>query len=254
VPNTRGGYRQEVAFYTQWLKQLIEKRFEELLREHEQKNTDVHGVSSPYYIAKTSREDQLPSWIDLPDKPFSTLGAEFTVSNGELQIASISRSKISDFWSTPFWDNIPDKPSQYPPEPHASSHAHGGTDELDLSGYLGNDLSWDATNRKINVNVDGVSIIHNATDNWIEIGSTIPKAITVQGTLTINKSVPDLRLSGTEANAKTLVLRENAGVFEFYSETDGAVWAKISEVGIDNSDKLDGYHIDEILGLVMALA
>src|SRR5690606_28703068 len=29
----------------------------------------THGVQSPYYTAKTSRSDQLPSWNDIPDKP-----------------------------------------------------------------------------------------------------------------------------------------------------------------------------------------
>lgn len=29
-----------------------------------------------------------------------------------------TRSDVTDFWSSPFWDNIPDKPSTYPPEAH----------------------------------------------------------------------------------------------------------------------------------------
>jgi len=36
----------------------------------------------------------------------------------DAKVSSISRSKITDFWNTPFWDNIPDKPSVFPPEPH----------------------------------------------------------------------------------------------------------------------------------------
>ena len=106
-----------------------------------------------------------PFWANIPDKPFSTLGSEFSVSNGKLQIAgidaskivsgrlplsrlptspeanrflvvrtangdpvydilteadipSISRSKIYDLFSSPFWDNIPDKPAEFPPQPH----------------------------------------------------------------------------------------------------------------------------------------
>ncbi|RLG82355.1 MAG: hypothetical protein DRO40_07940 [Thermoprotei archaeon] len=31
---------------------------------------------------------------------------------------TISRSRVRDLFSSPFWDNIPDKPSVYPPEPH----------------------------------------------------------------------------------------------------------------------------------------
>ena len=95
-----------------------------------------------------------PFWDNIPDKPFDTLGTEFTVSDGALEIAGIDankitsgvldvaripnldaskitsgvfdvaripnlpRSKITDFFSSPFWDNIPDKPSTFPPEPH----------------------------------------------------------------------------------------------------------------------------------------
>jgi hypothetical protein len=35
-----------------------------------------------------------------------------------LQNVSASRSIISDFWSSPFWNNIPDKPSTFPPSTH----------------------------------------------------------------------------------------------------------------------------------------
>jgi len=48
------------------------------------------------------------------------------------RIPDIPRGKVPDFWDTPFWDNIPDKPSVYPPELHASLHGLGGIDELSL--------------------------------------------------------------------------------------------------------------------------
>ena len=41
-----------------------------------------------------------------------------------------SRSDITDFFNAPFWNNIPDKPSAFPPEAHASSHAPGGSDSV----------------------------------------------------------------------------------------------------------------------------
>jgi len=34
------------------------------------------------------------------------------------RIPSLTRSKISDFFSSPFWGNIPDKPSTFPPSAH----------------------------------------------------------------------------------------------------------------------------------------
>jgi len=34
------------------------------------------------------------------------------------RIPDLPRGKITDFFSSPFWENIPDKPTTYPPEPH----------------------------------------------------------------------------------------------------------------------------------------
>jgi hypothetical protein len=42
----------------------------------------------------------------------------------------LSRSQVSDFFSSPFWDQIPDKPSSYPPSAHASTHQTGGSDPI----------------------------------------------------------------------------------------------------------------------------
>ena len=51
-----------------------------------------------------------------------------------------TRSDITDFWSSPFWDNIPDKPSVFPPESHGSSHNIGGSDEIPDLATLRNDF------------------------------------------------------------------------------------------------------------------
>jgi len=37
-----------------------------------------------------------PAWDDITNKPFNTLGSEFTVSAGELQVASVNFNKISN--------------------------------------------------------------------------------------------------------------------------------------------------------------
>jgi hypothetical protein len=51
-------------------------------------------------------------------------------SGGADALSDLSRSMLTDFFVSPFWDNIPDKPSSYPPSAHASSHASGGADAL----------------------------------------------------------------------------------------------------------------------------
>jgi len=43
---------------------------------------------------------------------------------GIRRLSDLSRSKITDFFASPFWDNIPDKPSTFPP----SSHTHSPSD------------------------------------------------------------------------------------------------------------------------------
>ncbi|MBW2674109.1 MAG: hypothetical protein JRD89_11960 [Deltaproteobacteria bacterium] len=44
-------------------------------------------------------------------------------------VGEISRDSIIDFWNTPFWDNIPDKPSTFPPD----WHTHSIADITDIS-------------------------------------------------------------------------------------------------------------------------
>ncbi|MEM3391879.1 MAG: hypothetical protein QW487_00025 [Candidatus Bathyarchaeia archaeon] len=46
------------------------------------------------------------------------------------KIPDLTRSKITDFFYSPFWANIPDKPSSFTPSAHQSSHRSGGSDAL----------------------------------------------------------------------------------------------------------------------------
>jgi len=118
------------------------------LNAHVNTNEGIHGLGAGEYIAKTSRPDQLPSWNDIPDKPsqfnpephgsrhniggsdeipdLATLRSDFDThaSNPSAHhTKTTSRNEITDFWNSPFWDNIPDKPSQFPPEPHTHSRS-----------------------------------------------------------------------------------------------------------------------------------
>jgi len=40
------------------------------------------------------------------------------------------RSDIPDLFSSPFWSEIPDKPSSFTPSPHSETHRKGGSDEV----------------------------------------------------------------------------------------------------------------------------
>jgi len=58
------------------------------------------------------------------------------------RIPNLSRSKITDFFSSPFWSNIPDKPSSFTPSTHASTHESGGSDTINhdnLAGFVANE-------------------------------------------------------------------------------------------------------------------
>ena len=73
-----------------------------------------------------------PFWNNIPDKPstfppsphthYRSDIVDFAHTHYRSDIVDFAhthtRSEITDFWSTPFWNNIPDKPSTFPPSPH----------------------------------------------------------------------------------------------------------------------------------------
>jgi hypothetical protein len=77
------------------------------------------------------------------------------------RIPDLSRSKITDFFSAPFWDNIPDKPSTFPP----SAHTHSVSDvTFDGSVTPTADNTYDlgsSTNRWKDLHISGVGYVYS---------------------------------------------------------------------------------------------
>ena len=77
----------------------------------------THGVESPYYLAKTSRSDQLPSWDDIPDKPSEFYPTRHNHDAGDVvsgvfnpaRIPNLPASKITTGQLHP--DRIPNLPA-----------------------------------------------------------------------------------------------------------------------------------------------
>jgi hypothetical protein len=100
-------------------------------------------------------------------------------------LSGLSRSQVSDFFSSPFWDNIPDKPSAFPPSAHAPTHQTGGDDpitSLDAGVITSGTLSLDrippippSKLDAVDAPADGEVPSYNATAGkfeWIAAGLT----------------------------------------------------------------------------------
>jgi len=109
----RGDWKEDPAVN---LQVLSEAATHEDISYHALSKT-THGVQSPYYIAKTSRSDQLPSWNDIPDKPTTfPVGphqhSAQDIISGQLppeRIGNLPASKITSGQFSP--DLIPNLPA-----------------------------------------------------------------------------------------------------------------------------------------------
>jgi len=172
----------------------------------------THGVSGSYYIAKTSRSDQLPAWGDVQGKPSSytpsahasshrtgggdaiaptDIGAasstDLTNHGNSKQTHGVSGSyyiaKTSRSDQLPAWSDVQGKPSSYTPSAHASTHKTGGTDVL--------------TPADIGA---AVNVVYTATiqaANWSGSEAPFSQSVSVSGILSTDTPIIDVVMSGT---------------------------------------------------------
>lgn len=88
----RGDWKEDPAVN---LQTLAEAATHEDISYHALSKT-THGVQSPYYIAKTSRSDQLPSWRDIPDKPTEFPPAGHNHDAGDVVSGVLNLARIPD--------------------------------------------------------------------------------------------------------------------------------------------------------------
>ena len=137
---------------------------------HKESTTD--HVPSGKYICATSRSDQAPSWNDIPDKPSAFPPEAHTHSIKDIEdivnITELRRDTSANrptagvegriFFETDTkrilfdngstwiqlgvatWDKLENKPSQFPPEPHGTTHNIGASDEIPDLKTLRNDF------------------------------------------------------------------------------------------------------------------
>jgi len=93
-----------------------------------------------------------------------------TVVEQKVETHKHVRNDILDLFSTPFWSNIPDRPSTFPPSAHANTHQSGGSDaltgNLDANARVGvmNAGTLVGTRRRVNF-VAGANVSLNVADD-----------------------------------------------------------------------------------------
>ena len=128
-----------------------------------------------------------------------------------------TRSEVTDFWSTPFWSNIPDKPSTYPPE----DHTHPASD-VTSGTFSGGSFTFQD---------DSLSVVFrdNAGSNKVEItvsslgtASVSAKAFII-GSYSLNQLDADNKVPyATQADDSDKVDGYDASAFAMASHTHDA--------------------------------
>jgi len=86
------------------------------------------------------------------------------------RIPDLTRSKITDFFTSPFWDNIPDKPSTFPPEAHADTHKDGGSDEVIGVLKTGTTLPTTGQAGQFFLKTDTLEFYYHDGTSWVKVG------------------------------------------------------------------------------------
>jgi len=176
----------------------------------------------------------------IPNIDWSRISGNFPRDISDLISSAFSRSWISDFFSSPFWDNIPDKPSAFPPEAH--SHDAGDI----TSGTLTRPFKITSGDNFINsygLCIGGTS--RRTSGEGLELyGGTSSAILSVQD----GNGRIQLKWNATRGTGETfLVGGENAGMWEFDPASPGADLFRIKYASGSGKNAGDSISWEDIL-------
>jgi len=173
------------------------------------------------------------------------------------RIPDLSRSKITDFFSSPFWDNIPDKPSYFPSKASLFTVDADIIPDSDNTRSLGSEsVKW-ANIHAVNVYANGLNIKGDALFYFNRIRRAIGWPVQYDGR-TVSFIIPGLRDVLYCAIDRGLSVTVNRGpdsgdladMFRFASKTqnDGAIWNDVSDTNpVQIEIDVGNAHIDVIV-------
>jgi len=129
-----------------------------------------------YEIRVGSTIRVLPDKIIFPDLSVQTRSADNIVAEHEAKVTGIHGVGSSYICKTsrsdqlPSWDDIPDKPSSFPPSAHADTHKDGGTDEVIGIAKMGTTLPTAGVAGRFFIKTDTLELYYDDGTNWIKIG------------------------------------------------------------------------------------
>lgn len=129
-----------------------------------------------YEIRVGSTVRVLPDKIIFPDLSVQTRSADNIVAEHEAKVTGIHGvganyiAKTSRSDQLPSWDDIPDKPSTFPPSAHADTHKDGGSDEVVGIAKMGTTLPSAGIAGRFFIKTDTLELYYDDGTNWIKIG------------------------------------------------------------------------------------